>query len=143
MAVRISKGEQRRAEARGLLKFLEAEQRRLEDDVYDEEDQEHVRRKIEEYRERIEEIEDEVDGDTETVLDSEREISVESGDFETEEEREDWRSFADFHGNMAARVECQVVEDLASAGGITKQDIGEMLEEYDELKEELWKTFGV
>ena len=46
------------------------------------------------------------------------------------------------NANREFRVEAQVVEDLASQG-MTKQDIYDVVDAYDDLNEELWEMFGV
>lgn len=45
------------------------------------------------------------------------------------------------YGNRDARVEAQVEEDLASVG-LTKEEIYDVAEEYEELQEELWRMYS-
>ena len=158
MAVRLSRPERLRGERRGFLRFVEAERDRLSRGVYSEDDEDHVERKIAEYETRIAGINEEIgEQNAEVVLDEERsEIQVEdmySSDDEARAEEfasadegnrywRDLRVELNDAGNRDARVEVQVVEDLASEG-ITRQDIYDVVEEYEELQEELWKMYDV
>lgn len=156
MGVRITRTERLRAQARGFRKFIEEEKDRLERGVYaDTED--HARERIEEYERRLEELEYQLDGDDEKVLDDERHEFEEVNEYTSDEEaqsdgyesawdgnrerKKEWDAFCEFHGNLGASVECQVEEDLASVG-LTKKDLGELAQEYNELVEEANEMFG-
>jgi len=142
MGARLTRQEGLRAELRGFRKFIEAEKDRLDRDVY--EDEKHVHERIDECEERCTELEEEIEGDPEEVLDSDSEHQNCSSSDDTSDEQDDqeWKDFTDFFGNIGARVEAQLVEDLASEG-IGPQDLRDMVEDYDEVQEELWHMYGI
>ena len=158
MGARLSKAERLRAKRRGFKRFIEEEQCRLEEGVYDEEGHEHVEQTIAEYQEKISELDDETgQANEEQVLDAQREEIENEDVYENDEEAQaegfasaregnehfrKMREELNDYGNMGARVECQVVEHLASEG-ITRQNIYDVVEEYEELQEELWRMYGV
>ena len=158
MAPRLSKAERLRAERRGFQQFINAEQDRLDRGVYPEDEEGNVEKTITEYEEKVEEINDELGYEDRTqVLDDEREEVIAERVYSSDEEaqaeglpsaeegNEHWQEYYEelnSNANRGARVEAQVVEDLASEG-ITKQDIYNVVQKYDEFQEEMWGLFGV
>ena len=148
---RLSRQERLRAEVRGFRTFIEEESERLESGVFDEENEDHVRKRIEEFEGRCEQHLDEIEGDPDQELDEERTEFESVDEYETDEEaredgysdadegnkekQEEWNEFADWFGNKDARTEVHVVQDLASQG-LTKKEFAELAQEYDELVEE-------
>ena len=153
---RLSRQERLRAEFRGFREFLEEQKERLESDELDEESVDQIRKSIDEFEGRCEGLLNEIDGDPDQVLDDTRTEFESVDEYETDEEAEEdgygsadegneekqqeWEEFADCFGNIDARTETQVVEDIASEG-LTKKDLTELAGEYDELIEEAAEMF--
>ncbi len=160
MGARISRQERQRAERRGYKRFIEQEQERLEQGVFDEEGTEHVEKRIAEYEERIAELDDEIGGDHEDkILDDDRypedveddvyesdEDAMEEGFSSKREGEEHWRNLREElyeQGNLGARVECQVAEDMAGEGISMNDIIEDTVKAFQEVQEEMWHEFGV
>ena len=141
-AARISRTERLRAQRRGFEEFIEEERQRLERGKCSE--SEYVRGLIRETEEKIEDIDKELgDGEDhhDQVLDEATEQHYDKPCFQDPEDPE-FASFAKYWGTLGARTECRVVQDIASVG-LTQAEIFDVAEEYDDLLEEVWETFGV
>jgi hypothetical protein len=157
MGAPISKTERFRAQRRGFQLYIEEQQGKLDDGVYDEELSGYLEREIARTEEKIAAIDREIgEDDPDRVLDEEREEEDEDDYYETDqaarnhgfaskkEGNEHDRAFRrqlNYETNSPYRVEAQFVEDLASAG-LTTKDIYGLFDDYCDLYEEAVRMFG-
>ena len=158
MARRLSRAERLRSERRGAQVFVDAERDRLNRNVYADHLREHVEERIAEHEDKIREIDEELgQDDVDQVLDDEREEldvddyyatdeEAQADDFNSAKQGNDYwlklqEELLDEY-NRSLRVDVMVTQDLASEG-VTKNDLFDAVQEWEDVQEQMWRMFGV